>query len=71
VRNNLKSPWGCRISGQGDRGQRFMVYCKDGTNRTMAFGYAETEEGRDSLLKSIALHPVLHSSRVVDRKAKP
>jgi hypothetical protein len=69
VRNNPKSPWDCRIPGHGDRGQRFVVYYKDGKGDERPFGYSQTQDGVDALVKSIEKHPIWYSPRVVDRQA--
>ena len=49
-----------------DQGQRFEVSCHIDGERAV-FGWSETEEGANAMVKSIRQNPATHSPLVVDR----
>lgn len=52
----------------GDRGQRFEVRYKDGEDVEHIVGWTDSESDAEDMKKGIALHPVFHSPRFIDRK---
>lgn len=50
----------------GDRGQRYEVRYLDEDDVEHVFGWTEDPTG-GALVKSIELHPSMHSPRVIDR----
>lgn len=51
----------------GDRGQRYEVRAIYGEDKKIILGWADNDEGVQSFLKSIELHPSMHSPEVIDR----
>jgi len=51
----------------GDRGQRYVVYFRDGDGKEQLLGWTEHKDG-GSLVRRLALHPVWKLSRIEDRR---
>lgn len=52
----------------GDRGQRYEVRYVDGNGAEKVFGWSE--QYPEGFVRSINLHPTMHSPRVIDRQRR-
>lgn len=66
TRASLKSPWRGH-PGARDAGQRFEVRYRDGVGHDRSYGYADTEEAAQKLVRKIEKNPMFSRARIVDR----
>lgn len=53
----------------GDKGQRYVVnYRESEGGQWRCFGYSNTKEGADAMVKSIKAHPTWDSPKIIDRQ---
>ena len=65
--NSRKSPYRAGIPGHADRGQRYEVRYRDGMGTERTFGYADTDEHAQEMVRGLKRNPCWSNPRVIDR----